>query len=113
MPVDRRPSVLARFAFVARELTRRGFEVTRVPLVPLADGVTYVTYNNAVLEQRADGHLHAYVPQFGLEALDAAGRAAYEAQGVIVHGIDVRRIYPHNGTVRCLVNVLQRLLPGG
>ncbi len=108
LPVERRPAFLARFAFVARELTRRGFQVIRVPLVPLADGVTYVTYNNAVLERRADGRLHAYVPQFGLKALDAAGRAAYQDQGVIVHPIDVRRIYRHNGTVRCLVNVLRR-----
>jgi hypothetical protein len=108
LPVERRPAFLARFDFVARELTRQGFEVIRVPLVPLSDGVTYVTYNNAVLERRSDGRLHAYVPQFGLEALDAAGRAAYEGQGVVVHGIDVRRIYRHNGTVRCLVNVLRR-----
>jgi len=108
LPVERRPSFLARFAFVARDLARAGFRVVRVPLVPLSDGVTYVTYNNAVLERRADGRLHAYVPQFGLPALDAAGRAAYESQGVIVHGIDVRRIYRHNGTVRCLVNVLAR-----
>lgn len=108
LPVERRPSFLARFDFVARSLVRAGFRVVRVPLVPLSDGVTYVTYNNAVLERRADGRLHAYVPQFGLEALDAAGRAAFEAQGVIVHRIDVRRIYRHNGTVRCLVNILSR-----
>jgi hypothetical protein len=108
LPVDRRPATLRRFAFVADALTRAGFRVVRVPLVPLSDGVTYVTYNNAILERRTDGRLHAYVPQFGLAALDAAGRAAYARQGVVVHPIDVRRIYRHNGTVRCLVNVLAR-----
>jgi hypothetical protein len=108
LPVDRRPASHKRFEFVAQALVRAGFRVIRVPLVPLSDGVTYVTYNNAVLERRSDGRLHAYVPQFGLSALDAAGRAAFETQGVVVHPIDVRRIYRHNGTVRCLVNVLLR-----
>jgi len=108
LPVERRPGFLRRFDFVAAELRRAGFQVLRVPLVPLSDGVTYVTYNNAVLERRTDGRLHAYVPQFGIPILDAAGRAAYTRQGVVVHPIDVRRIYRHNGTVRCLVNVLQR-----
>ena len=109
LPVDRQKSTWKRFSFVARELERAGFRVVRIPLVPLIDGLTYVTYNNAVLERRADGRLHAYVPQFGLAALDAAGRAAYEAQGAIVHPINVAKIYRHNGTVRCLVNVLSRL----
>jgi hypothetical protein len=63
---------------------------------------------NALLERRADGRLHAYVPQFGPEALEAAGRAAYEQQAGGVHPIDVSRIYRHNGAVRCLVNVLSR-----
>lgn len=109
LPVERRPGFLRRFDFVAAELRRAGFQVLRVPLVPLSDGVTYVTYNNAVLERRRDGRLHAYVPQFGIPVLDAAGRAAFARQGVVVHPIDVRRVYRHNGTVRCLVNVLQRL----
>ena len=108
LPVDKRPASHKRFEFVAQALTRAGFRVVRVPLVPLSDGVTYVTYNNAIVERRADGRLHAYVPQFGLAALDAAGRAAFTSQGVVVYPIDVRRIYRHNGTVRCLVNVLAR-----
>ena len=79
------------------------------PLVPLSDRVTYVTYNNVLLERRPDGQLHAYVPQFGLPRLDAAGRRAFTNEGVVVHPIDVTRIYAQNGTVRCLVNVLDRL----
>ena len=108
LPVDLRPHTLRRFQRIAEAAKEAGFRVLPIPLVPLSDGVTYVTYNNAVLERRADGHLHAYVPQFGLPALDAAGRGAYERQGVVVHPIDVSRIYRHNGTVRCLVNVLRR-----
>jgi len=108
LAVDRTAATAARFQLVARELRARGFTVVRVPLVPLSDGLTYLTYNNVLLERRADGRLHGYVPQFGLAGLDRAGRAAFERQGVVVHPIDVSRIYTHNGTVRCLVNVLRR-----
>jgi len=108
LAVDRSRSTAGRFARVARELRAHGFVVRPVPLVPLEDGLTYLTYNNVLLERRADGRLHAYVPQFGIEGLDRAGRAAFEGQGVVVHPVDVRRIYTQNGTVRCLVNVLRR-----
>jgi hypothetical protein len=100
--------MLRRFENVARELAAVGFDVRRTPLVPLAGRLTYLTYNNALLERRSDGRQHAYVPQFGIEALDAAGRASFEKMGIVVHPIDVREIYSHNGTVRCLVNVLAR-----
>lgn len=112
LAVDRSEATAARFARVARELRARGFVVRPVPLVPLEDGLTYLTYNNVLLERRADGKLHAYVPRFGLERLDRAGRAAFEGQGVVVHPVDVRRIYTQNGTVRCLVNVLRRRARG-
>lgn len=107
--VLRDPAFWARFDLVAREAARAGMRVVRTPLVPLEDRLTYVTYNNALLERRLDGRLHAYVPQFGLPVLDVAGRRAYEAQGVVVHPIDVSRVYRDNGTVRCLINVLDRL----
>lgn len=108
LPVDRTEATLERFRFIARALEAAGFHLRRVPLVPLAGGLTYVTYNNSVLERREDGRLHAYVPQFGIAPLDAAGRRAYEAAGAVVHPIDVRKIYSANGTVRCLLNVLRR-----
>lgn len=107
LPIDRRDDSLQRFRNVANQLEARGFEVIRAPLVPLVDGLTYVTYNNALLEHR-DGALHAYVPQFGLDSMDAAGRAAYEDAGVVVHPIRVDDVYRYNGTVRCLVNVVSR-----
>jgi hypothetical protein len=106
-PIDRRDDSLQRFRNIAAQLEARGFEVIRVPLVPLSDGLTYITYNNALLESR-EGALHAYVPQFGIPALDAAGREAYADAGVEVHEIRVADIYRYNGTVRCLVNVVGR-----
>ena len=107
LAIDRSEGTLQRFRNVADELRAHGFEVIAVPLVPLSDGLTYVTYNNALLEHR-EGALHAYLPQFGFAALDEAGRAAYAEAGVVVHDIRVRNVYRHNGTVRCLVNIVSR-----
>jgi hypothetical protein len=111
LPVDRRPSTIARFERVASDLKAAGFVVVRVPLVPLRDEVTFLTYNNAVIERRKDGKLHALVPQFGIPALDAAGRAVYRSRAIVVHPIDVSRIYQLSGTVRCLLNVAKRTKP--
>jgi hypothetical protein len=106
--VEQRLAELRKFDAVADALAARSFRVIRVPLVPLVDRLTYVSYQNALLERRADGRLHAYLPQYGLAALDAAGRSAYERAGVVVHPIDVSSVYGHTGAVRCLVNVLAR-----
>lgn len=107
-PADRRPATIEAFHRVARALEAQGFDVRRIPLVPLVDGLTYISYNNVLLERRHDGRLHVYLPQAGIAPLDAAGRAVWEEVGAVVHPIDTRSVYPWNGTVRCLVNVLSR-----
>lgn len=105
--IDRREESLQKFRNIAVALEAHGFELIRLPLVPLADGLTYITYNNVLLETRLDG-LHAYLPQFDIPALDQAGRDAYAAAGIVVHGIRVKKVYQYNGTVRCLVNIVGR-----
>lgn len=105
--VDREESSLQKFRNIAAELSDLGFEVIPLPLIPLADGLTYITYNNLLLEKRNEG-MHAYLPQFGIEALDKVGRDAYREAGVSVHSIRVKNIYQYNGTVRCLVNIVRR-----
>jgi hypothetical protein len=105
--VDREESSLQKFRNIARELAEQGFEVIPLPLIPLADGLTYITYNNVLLESRGED-LHAYLPQFGIEALDKAGRDAYLEAGAVVHKIRVKNVYQYNGTVRCLVNIVRR-----
>jgi hypothetical protein len=105
--VDRREETLQKFRNIARELEAQGFDVIRLPLVPLSDGLTYITYNNVLLETRGDTQ-HAYLPQFGIPTLDQAGQDAYAAAGITVHNIRVKNIYQYNGTVRCLVNIVKR-----
>ncbi len=96
-----------RFDRAAFELAARGFRVVRVPAVVLAGAGSYVTYTNALFDRRGDQRI-VYLPTYALPALDAAGTAFWEAQGFEVHPIDVSTIYQLNGSLGCLVNVLQR-----
>ena len=77
------------------------------PLVPLRDGISYVTYQNVVMEER-DGRRVVYLPQYGCAALDAAGRAAYEREGFRVVPVPAADVFRLGGSLRCLVNVLER-----
>ncbi len=96
-----------RFDRAAVQLAARGFRVIRVPAVVLAGAGSYVTYTNALFDRRGDQRI-VYLPTYALPALDAAGTAFWEAQGFEVHPIDVSTIYQLNGSLGCLVNVLQR-----
>jgi hypothetical protein len=97
-----------RFDRAAAQLAARGFRVVRVPALVLVGGGSFVTYTNAVFDRRGDGKRVVYLPTYALPALDAAGRAFYEAQGFVVIPIDVSSIYQLNGSLGCLVNVLAR-----
>ncbi len=99
-----------RFDRVAEELSQRGFEVVRIPNVPL-EPKTYVAYTNGVYETRA-GHRVAYVPMYGLPELDRVARTTYERLGWEVRPIRVASVYAYHGTIGCLVNVLARRVEG-
>jgi hypothetical protein len=96
----------ARFDRAARDLASAGFAVTRVPVVPF-DDKTYITYTNGVFESRGDTRT-AYVPQYGVPALDDAARRAYVVRGWNVVPVRVRAAWPYHGTLGCLVNVMAR-----
>jgi hypothetical protein len=49
-----------------------------------------------------------YLPTYALPVLDLAAQHFYESQGFEVHPIDVSSIYKLDGSLGCLVNVLQR-----
>jgi hypothetical protein len=95
-----------RFELAARELARGGYRVERIPNVPF-DDKTYISYTNAVFETRA-GVAIVYVPIYGIPALDDAALELYRRLGWEPRPIRVRRVYPHHGTIGCLVNVLAR-----
>jgi hypothetical protein len=99
-------ATIARFDRVARDLTAAGFEVVRIPNVPF-DDKTYLTYTNGVYETRS-GRRIAYVPVYGIPALDDAALVVYERAGWTTRPIRVRAVYRYHGTIGCLVNVVGR-----
>lgn len=107
---DASPEVVARFARAARDLEAAGFRVVRVPTVAFDDR-TYFAYTNAVYETR-EGRRTAWMPTYGVPALDDAARAVHESLGFRVHPVPVRAVYHRHGTLGCLVNVVARGRPG-
>jgi hypothetical protein len=107
LPLDDVELEAARFDRAAAALAARGFRVVRVPVLVRAGAGSYVTYTNALFDRRGAQRV-IYMPTYNLPALDAAGRAFWEAQGFEVHPIDVSAIYHLNGSLGCLVNVLAR-----
>jgi hypothetical protein len=103
---DFSPETKARFERAAADLTASGFRVVRIPTVPF-DDKTYFAYTNGVYETRA-GRRVAWVPHFGVPAIDDAARTVYEQLGWNVVPVSVRALYRHHGTIGCLVNVLSR-----
>ncbi len=112
---DESTQTQAQFDRVAEQLRGNGLLVTRVPVVAFEQR-TYLTYTNAVV-QTQDGKKTVFLPQYAgtagkaeavLQRLDAAGQAAWRAQGFIVVPIPVAGLWRHHGTIGCLVNVLRR-----
>lgn len=103
---DFSPDVLARYDRAAKDLAAAGFKVVRIPTVPF-DDKTYLAYTNGVFETR-DGKKVAWMPVFGLPALDARAAQVYRELGWEVRPVPSRAAFPYHGTLGCLVNVLAR-----
>jgi hypothetical protein len=97
----------ARFDRVAAILISEGIAVVRVPVVVLPGAGSYVTYTNALFDRDTAGPV-VYLPTYRLPALDARATAIYEALGYRVVPIDVSTVYTLNGSLGCLVNVMER-----
>jgi len=96
------------FDAVAAELRQAGFDVTRIPLL-IGDDGNFRTWNNAVTEARADG-LHAYVPRYGLGAIDRKAHDAWRRCGFRVHPVSCAGTILHGGAIRCLTHTIRRPL---
>jgi hypothetical protein len=95
-----------RFERAAADLAAAGFRVVRIPTVPF-DDKTYFAYTNGIYETRG-GRRTAWMPSFGVPAIDDAARAVYEGLGWNVIPVSVRSLYASHGTIGCVVNVLAR-----
>ena len=98
----------ALFDAVADRCVREGYRVVRMPLVPAGDGRTWLTWLNVLIDAR-DGRRTVYMPVYdGAQPLNDAAEAIWRSVGHDVVRIDCTQVYPHSGSLHCLVNVLQR-----
>jgi hypothetical protein len=95
------------FDDAARRMEHLGYAVIRVPALVNLHEDWMVTYNNVLMERRGNERF-AYVPQYGIPELDAAGIAAYADAGFVTRGVDVSRVYEYGGALRCIANVTER-----
>jgi N-dimethylarginine dimethylaminohydrolase len=101
-------TTVARFEAVVEHCRAAGYRVVRIPLVPGSDGRTFVTYVNALVEQRA-GRRIVYLPVFQFaETLNRSAASVWTSLGYEVHTVRCDPCARHFGTLHCLVNVLRR-----
>ena len=97
-----------RFDAVARQCQETGYRVVRIPVVPGVDGRTFITYVNAILDQR-DGRRIVYMPVFrSAEVLNRAAATVWNEMGYEVRPVACDDCGRNFGTLHCLVNVLRR-----
>src|SRR5690606_37790850 len=86
------------------ELEAAGLQVERLPILH-GEGGRLLSWNTARGDTREAG-TRAYVPAFGIPLLDHVALDAYRRLGIEAVPIDVARLAPYGGTVRCVTNVL-------
>ncbi len=105
---DFSPETQARYDSVAAAATAAGYRVVRIPQIPAADGKTFLTYLNVIIDQRP-GRRIVYMPVFdGCEALNSAAREVWQGIAYEVRPVNCTSSFRQFGNLRCLVNVLER-----
>lgn len=96
------------FDAVAAQAAASGYRVVRMPLVPANDGRTWLTYLNVILDQRS-GQRIVYMPVYARAAtLNNEAQRIWRSLGYEVRTVDCTSAYVFSGSLRCLVNVLER-----
>jgi hypothetical protein len=82
--------------------------VRRIPVVPGAEPRCVLTYVNVIDDVR-NGRRIIYMPVYrGVETLNRAAAEVWRGLGCEVRPVDCTGVYPHFGSLHCLVNVLRR-----
>ena len=93
---------------LASQLMTLGYQVTRIPVAVAADGRTYQTPLNAILDVRENRRI-VYMPTYQDDTtITPAGRLIWESMGYEVRPVDCTTSYRHSGSLRCLVNIVSR-----
>ena len=91
-------------------LAGKGLIVRRVPAYLIPGETSVATYANVLQEVTPEGPV-VYLPWHGLEALDSAAAMVYRQLGYEVRPINVRGFFRFGGSLRCIVNVVERRAP--
>lgn len=91
------------FDAVAEALAARGYEVVRIPVAPTTKPYAWMTFTNAIFENRV-----VYMPTYGHGPFDDAAAETYAKLGFEVKRVDVSSVWTNGGTLHCLVHVLRR-----
>lgn len=106
------PDLQHQFDDNARIIGQEGFQIGRLPYLQGPRGVTWVTYNNCLMESysREDGSKvrRVFLPEYGLPKLDQAAEAVYKANGFEVIPLDLAALTAMRGAIRCISNVYDR-----
>ncbi|MGA2852851.1 MAG: hypothetical protein ABSE90_01770 [Verrucomicrobiota bacterium] len=96
------------FDAVADQCVHAGYRVVRVPTIPAADGRTYLTYVNCLIDRQGERRI-VYLPFYrGAASLNHAARKIWESLGYEIRPVDCTTTYRQFGCLHCLVNVLKR-----
>ena len=96
------------FDAVATQVAAAGYRVVRMPILPGADGRTFETPLNVIMDERA-GERVVYMPIYGhTPLLNRRATEIWQQLGFRVETIDCSATFAHFGSLRCLVNVLRR-----
>jgi hypothetical protein len=99
---------IARFNAAAEQCQGLGYRVVRIPVVPGCDGRTFLTYVNAIVDQREGSHV-VYMPVFSVaDELNRTAAGVWRNLGYEVRTVRCDGCYRFFGTLHCLVNVLRR-----
>lgn len=111
------PDLQHQFDDNARIIGKEGFEIGRLPYLQGPPGMTWVTYNNCLMEsyQKEDGTQvrRVFLPEYGLPKLDQAAEEVYKARGFEVVPLQLSALTAMRGAIRCISNVYDREVPAG
>lgn len=109
------PDLQHQFDDNARVIKEAGFEIGRLPYLQGPPRMSWVTYNNCLMESytKEDGTKvrRVFLPEYGLPKLDQAAEEVYKAKGFEVIPLQLAALTAMRGAIRCISNVYDREVP--
>ncbi|MGE0490131.1 MAG: hypothetical protein AB7S38_13065 [Vulcanimicrobiota bacterium] len=106
------PLLQHQFDHNAQLMRERGYNVVRLPYLQGPPELSWVTYNNCLMENYIDDGgnqvKRVFLPTYDLPALDRRASQVYESLGFEVVPLKLPALTSWRGAIRCISNVLER-----